>query len=428
MSITINESVAITAEEVRSGEWLIRLISPGMGSSGYYPTETLEAAGAAQAFPAGTHMYLDHPTGTEQSERPERSVRDLTGVLAEAAYWDGTALVGRAKVFGPYKETLSEMAQAEAIGMSIRASAVIESGEVEGQRVPIVKEICADKRNSVDFVTHPGRGGKVLEVLESARERPMHYVASDVTNGQYEARSLAAEATANDTREQLERLLAERFPGTDDAPNYIYVRDFDETNVWYFHEGQGLFQLGYTAEGLTGDPIAVRVSTTYIPVGNDDSDNSTADSGEDAVGEGSTVEAEEIQRQLEAAQAELAQYRAREAARPVIESALREMNGLPEQGVQRVTNDVLSRALPIREGQLDADRLAAEVRRAGEAEVAYVTSIREVRTPANPVTGFGVSEAAGTKVDTEKFEESLTEAFKMFDLDDKRAARAARGR
>lgn len=160
-----------TAVEGAPGRFRIELATPGWGSSGYYAAEVLEAAGAAQVFPAGTHMYLDHPTKTETSDRPERSVRDLAAVLTENAIWDPTAgdgagaLVAETAVFGNHRDVLAEMS--DAIGVSLRAVAeVTENGTAEGRRGRIINELVEAK--SVDFVTKAGRGGRIVEILESA--------------------------------------------------------------------------------------------------------------------------------------------------------------------------------------------------------------------------------------------------------------------
>jgi hypothetical protein len=143
--------------------------TPGWGSSGYYPAPVLEAAGKAAVFPAGTQMYLDHPSWSEAQDRPERSVRDLAAVLTGPASWDDQmqALVAEAQVFAPYRDMLTDPGLAQAIGVSIRANAVVEQGEAEGRTGTIVSELVEGV--SVDFVTQAGRGGRILSVLESAR-------------------------------------------------------------------------------------------------------------------------------------------------------------------------------------------------------------------------------------------------------------------
>lgn len=132
------------------GRLSVCLITAGQGSSGTYPAETLRKAAEARVFHAGLHLYVDHPTPTEDWERPGRSVRDLAGALAtDATYRDG-GLYAEARVFSSHWDLIAE--RATAIGMSIRASADVRDG--------IVHEIFTAE--SVDFVTHAGRGGHIV--------------------------------------------------------------------------------------------------------------------------------------------------------------------------------------------------------------------------------------------------------------------------
>src|SRR5688500_13652912 len=82
----------------------ICLITPGWGSSGYYSAEVLRQAVDAGVFEEGVHMYWDHMTRSEEWDRPERSLRDLAGVLAQDGQWDengfnGPGVYSVAKVF-----------------------------------------------------------------------------------------------------------------------------------------------------------------------------------------------------------------------------------------------------------------------------------------------------------------------------------------
>jgi len=152
------------------GIFPIRIIKPGWGSSGYYPAETLKRDGG-KVFTQGLKMYWDHPTQTEESERPERSLRDLAGELVTDAEWKDSGLYGAglyasAKVFEPYRAAVKELTPH--IGVSIRAAGIAEQGEADGQKGLIVEEIT--NAASVDFVTVPGAGGKVLELFESYRD------------------------------------------------------------------------------------------------------------------------------------------------------------------------------------------------------------------------------------------------------------------
>lgn len=249
----IHEALNLTVESVDapSGRQSIQLIDAGWGSSGYYSARVLENAANARVFPKGTHMYLDHPSQTEEHDRPERSVRDLAAVLVEDAVWNGTALVGEAKVFKAYRELLTDPDVAENIGLSIRAFADTTIGEAEGRKGTIITALT--EALSIDYVTKAGRGGRILAVLESARTR-------------------VDEATSNDTREALNAALRAAY-GAEDV--WLWLRDFDDTTAWFTREdadSSAIYQQAYaladdgTAVLADGDPIEVRARTEYVPV------------------------------------------------------------------------------------------------------------------------------------------------------------------
>lgn len=161
----ITEAATLTPS-ASGGRMLVRLIDAGQGSSGYYPPETLAAAAEAGVFGRGLHLYADHPGEAERLDRPERSIRDIAGVLTEDARYDydSQALVAEARVFGAWAPVIAEMH--DVIGLSIRAAAEVSEGEHDGAPTTIVDRIT--EAASVDFVTRAGRGGKVLSLLESA--------------------------------------------------------------------------------------------------------------------------------------------------------------------------------------------------------------------------------------------------------------------
>ncbi len=235
------------------GRLAVQIINPGWGSSGYYSQDVLEAAARDRVFPAGTHMYINHPTAQENYERPERDLNTLAGTLTEDAHWDGEKLVAEVAVFSKWREAVAEMS--DVIGVSIRASAEVEEGgEAEGRKGRIITRLV--EGTSVDFVTKAGRGGKILQVFESAR--------ADAT-----------EATSNDKRDALRSLVDDAHSSREkDAYVWAWVRDFDETTVWFELEGKtnGIFAQDYTTTddgaptALTGSPVEVRVRTEYVPV------------------------------------------------------------------------------------------------------------------------------------------------------------------
>lgn len=232
----------------------LQIISAGWGSSGYYSEDVLQEAAESGVIPAGTKMYLNHATQTDRKDIPERRIQDIAAVLTEdASYADG-ALFSMVEIMGPHAELIESLAPY--IGASISGDATdITIGEAEGKRGKIVEGIA--HVSSVDFVTNAGRGGMLLE---SARPSTVNRLAME--HG-------LDEATVNDKREQLQTLLRDAHGGD---KIYVWVRDFDDTTVWFEIEGpddSGVFAQSYAGDdtlALAGDHIEVRVSTKYVPV------------------------------------------------------------------------------------------------------------------------------------------------------------------
>jgi chaperonin cofactor prefoldin len=153
----------------KDGTVQLKVIAPGKGSSGFYTREVLSRDGP-KVVTKGTKMFWDHPTAQEESQRPERSLRDLAGEITEDAKYMkqgplGEGLYAKAKVFGDFKDAINELAPH--IGVSIRGAGRTATKEVDGKRERVVEEVVAVQ--SVDFVTAPGAGGKVIELFESYR-------------------------------------------------------------------------------------------------------------------------------------------------------------------------------------------------------------------------------------------------------------------
>jgi hypothetical protein len=152
-------TAAVGTESLGEGKYRIRIIVPGQGSSGIYTAENL--AESAPLFKAGTEMFIDHPTESEEWERPERSIRDYAGVfLEDATVGEDGALYTICKVFSGVNEIIRD--KWEHIGVSINAwcnEPIAETGVV-----PVFAGV-----RSVDFVTAPGAGGAVIDLLESNR-------------------------------------------------------------------------------------------------------------------------------------------------------------------------------------------------------------------------------------------------------------------
>lgn len=166
----------------RDGTIPIKIISPGWGSSGYYPAEVLERDGP-RVFGKGLHMYWDHPTLREDAERPERELDDLAAVLASDARWQangpkGPGLYADALVMEHYRAKVDELAPH--IGVSIRAFGTAKMGEADGRQGRIVDALTVGR--SIDFVTAAGAGGEILTLFESARQSAVTATSGDVSN------------------------------------------------------------------------------------------------------------------------------------------------------------------------------------------------------------------------------------------------------
>ena len=500
---------ATVTETGAAGRLSVQLINPGWGSSGYYAAGVLEAAAADRVFPAGTHMYLDHPSETERYDRPERSVRDLAAVLTEDARWDGTSLVASVQVLGPHRELLTDPAVAEAIGVSIRAAAeVTEGGEAEGRRGRIIDRLTEGV--SVDFVTRAGRGGRILQVLESARSRPVQEARSigqwvesrihrdftvladdlagegrltreeritlsagigdglvafvarveadapqlyrrdlwddpdDTVAAAVEAAraggvrvweavarrlGVAVEATANERREQLHAALRDAYVD-DDQCQWVWVRDFDDTTVWFDVESgddAGTWQQTYTAAddgavSLSDDRTQVRAETRYVPVDPAGRSTPTEESEEDTMPEIEEARLRQLEEaagrvtalesERDTARSELAVERARSAARPIAATVVGESTTLPAAVQRRVVESLVTTARVGEDGQLDEPALrtaAQEARTVAEAEVAAVLEA----AGAGAVRGLGGSgtNGGGDEVSEADVDAALNGAF-----------------
>lgn len=167
--VLLVESNATFCEQPRLSEAIsthypIKLMSPGRGSSGYYPPETLKKAAERNVFKAGTQMFWNHDTDAEESARPEGDLNRLAAVTTTDASWqenghDGPGLYARAKVFGDYADRVKEMGKH--IGLSIRAGGDRDESMKGADGKPRVITALLNAA-SVDFVTKAGRDGKIF--------------------------------------------------------------------------------------------------------------------------------------------------------------------------------------------------------------------------------------------------------------------------
>lgn len=167
MPTQLNESFGFEATSSKN-KWRVKVIESGWGSSGYYPSEMLKEYGP-KVFTKGTRVFMNHPSITEASDRPERDVHQLAGKLVSDAIFQEGALYADVKFYSHYAPIISEMY--EDVGLSIHALGTTTIGEAEGREGPIVESLVADPLTSVDVVTVAGAGGKFISLLESYKAK-----------------------------------------------------------------------------------------------------------------------------------------------------------------------------------------------------------------------------------------------------------------
>jgi hypothetical protein len=184
MSIELKENLGITFEPAKGNKWKVKVIEAGWGSSGYYGAEMLREYGPG-VFTKGTKVFMNHPSMTEENDRPERDVEKLAGKLTTNAYYSESdnGLIAEVQFYSHYAPIIKEMA--EDVGLSIRALGEASVGEAEGREGPIIEALVADELTSVDVVTVAGAGGKFISLLESytRKDTVTEQVAESVSEG-----------------------------------------------------------------------------------------------------------------------------------------------------------------------------------------------------------------------------------------------------
>ena len=142
----------------------------------YYTKEALREAVRKGLF-EGLQGYLNHPTPTEERERPERDVRYLAGHFREARFVDGNPAEVRAKfipggmdvdrVVSLIESALASVPGRPLIGISIDGYGhAPDTKEINGRTYSMVREVT--HLGSADIVTRAGAGGQFHRRLQEA--------------------------------------------------------------------------------------------------------------------------------------------------------------------------------------------------------------------------------------------------------------------
>jgi hypothetical protein len=165
------------------------IITEGLGNlrdKNYYTAEAIESAAAVFR---GKQFYIDHPSESEESDRPERSIYDLAGWFGEctlgyvpdpatgqrlrACFSDlefdtteaGSTAMGKVEAALKYQKQFPQSKDVYA-GISINGGGISHPGTIRGMQVNLVTEI--QEAFSADIVTKPARGGRFLALIQEA--------------------------------------------------------------------------------------------------------------------------------------------------------------------------------------------------------------------------------------------------------------------
>lgn len=423
-----SELVAVDEAALRAdGSTAVRIISPGWGSSGYYSPQVLEAAASEGVFPAGTQMFWDHPSMSERSDRPERSLRDLAAVTETAAVWQqdhpqGPGLYAQVKVFEAFRPLLAEMAPH--IGVSIRAGAEIAAGEAEGRKGRIVQRLVEGV--SIDFVTRPGRGGQVLAVLEAAGRTDLIEEARNVAEWMQSRIHLDFTTRADDmfgegrlTKDERIALsngigaALDAFTQTvEDLAPQLLTRDlWDDPAAAPSTESQEGLDMAITQEERAA--IAAEAASAVVTQLTEAGVIPKPGDGEEAT-EAATKLTEAEQRATRAEEALLVESARKHAA------ANEKLKGLPQVTQTRLIES-LSNGAEATDGKLDTAKLDEAIKTAVDAEVKYLAE-----ATGSPVRGAGDGDL--TPEASEAAQAELEKAMGRFGLSETAAKTAAAGR
>ena len=167
--------IPLTEAKIGKSTANIVVIKPGFNSSKdrYYPLDMLRRD--HKVF-EGIKMYADHPSESDEQNRPERSIRDWVATLKNV-HIENNAVVGEAVIVEPWMQeklaTLRDKGMLGDMGISINAVGTATEATIEGQKTNYIEHI--NRGRSVDFVTEAGAGG-LVEMYEAERDVDVDFV------------------------------------------------------------------------------------------------------------------------------------------------------------------------------------------------------------------------------------------------------------
>ena len=433
----VGTSAALAPAPKGSTRREVTIIQAGWGSSGYYSREMLARDGP-KVFPKGTHMYMNHPSLTEDIEQPERKVENLAAVLTSDPVMIGNELKANADIYEHWAPLVN--AVAGDIGVSIRAIGEAEPGTAEGKNGMIIDALT--EGISVDFVTKAGAGGKVGMLLESAAE-----IGREIEEARNVADWFAARIHSRftmvaddmfgegyltrDERIGLSKGIGEAL----DAFNTFVdanMSQLKKRDPYADPEEQGVVE-------ETATPAAETTKEAEMAEENRLSELEESVRELKKKDEQREEDLKEANQRAERAEDALVQERARNIVNEAMTTAEAEegedaLPELPDRAADRVRESALSGKLPMTDDEvpkLDKDRLTERVHKAWREEAEYLSG----GSGNGKVEGMGVSESANNGGDggeeselSEAEKEELVATFERRGMSHEAAVMAAEGR
>ena len=192
---------------------------------------TKDAINSAPVAFEGAQCYADHPSRSEETDRPERSIRDLVGHYERVRATDdnGTGiLVGILKINdGDAYQWAWELAKEsvnyaqkypdkDLVGISINADGKSHKEELDGEQWNFVTAIA--EAVSADIVTRPAAGGKFLKMMEQKADQKAKEKTKEVKRMEACKACEKMKAAIGDVAKQVEGLkkASEAGDGEDD--------------------------------------------------------------------------------------------------------------------------------------------------------------------------------------------------------------------
>lgn len=385
-------SGAFRDSQPRSGRREAVLIEAGWGSSGYYAEEVLSEFGPV-AWPQGTHMYLDHPTLQEEVDRPERSVKDWVGSVAATPRMAGIQLVSEVEIFDHWKPVIESIG--DKVGLSVVAPAVMEHGDAGGRHGPIVKEIHHSPINSVDYVTIAGAGGRLGQLIESAR-------------------GIAGEPTDEEVKKLLEAI------GDDEGKLQVFISDAQSLLKEKSEESSGGKQ--EKESDMETEELQRKLSEAESRVTQLESD---AEESKTKLSEAHRERDEQKDRADRAEDALLVS-----GAKTVAREAVEQIDGLPQRAVERIVESAVRGELPKDEqGKLITEKVKETALAKAREELEYLAGEKlEGDLPIRESGSTSTTTTTTTNGGNQQDEEKLVESFRAAGLSEEAAKIAAKGR